>query len=154
MEKATTKKARTLDTPTHSTRTPVSKPSPNPAAKTIPPFHTDSTDLDLEASDPQEMGLYVQTPPTALHLGFQSPGWRTQTVDGAPRFEYCRRARAVVVFWGGVTGYGFWGGVSGCGFVFELPSERARFRRVTNAAPALREATQARWGPQHPVQQS
>ncbi|GBF96864.1 hypothetical protein Rsub_09869 [Raphidocelis subcapitata] len=114
---------------------------------------TDSTDLDLEASDPQEMGLYVQTPTTALHLGFQSPGWRTHTVDGAPRFEYCSPGRVRLAF-GTAAGAGadgevdyFWGragwGSDGHCLSNSLGDERPRFYLTARQAAEILAAPDA-----------
>lgn len=50
-----------------------------------PPTPPESTDLDVEARDPRDLGVYVFGERTALHVGFQGPGW---TLDKSPETGY------------------------------------------------------------------
>jgi hypothetical protein len=69
------------------------KPRPAPAFCPHPP-PSESTDLDIEAQhDPWDLGVYVYGPSTALHVGFQGPGWRLlpdRDTGYAETLDFCR----------------------------------------------------------------
>lgn len=86
---------------TRTTRTTLAPapaaPAATPPKLPIPPPSSDlqdSTDLDVEARDPRDVGVYVYDGPAALHVGFQGPGWTlSRDPDTGYVFslvDYCR----------------------------------------------------------------